>query len=361
MRILIVAPSLGLGGAECVAARMANHWAARGRDVAVALFEGEDAPRHYPLTPSITLDCLDIYDTPPSLAGRLAALVRRHLRIRRCLRRHAPDVVVCITDSANIRVLLAARGLGLPVVCTEHTDPTVHDIGPRWRLLRRLTYRRCNTLVVLSDTARDYCAAFMDPERIRVFPNPMDFPAPPHPEARQPVVIYVGRLVEEKGVDALVRAFARSAPEDWRLRLVGDGPLRSAVEALADELGVAGRVECTGRVADPYPLLAQAGVFVLPSRYEGLPNALVEAMGMGLACIATATSGARQVLRHEDNGLLVPVGDESALADALARLTTDADLRRRLGDSALNIRHHAGTDSVMARWDTLLESLEPGR
>jgi glycosyltransferase involved in cell wall biosynthesis len=149
---------------------------------------------------------------------------------------------------------------------------------------------------------------------------------------------FVGRLHPQKGVDVLLRALRKVAdvrPQvPWRLQILGDGDLRPQLEGLTRSLSLSEAVEFCGRVGNVSDYLAETDIFVLPSRAEGLPSALLEAMSQGLPCIATRIDGNADVIAHAQNGLLVNPDDEEDLATAILQLVDDRALRMRLGRQA---------------------------
>jgi glycosyltransferase involved in cell wall biosynthesis len=173
----------------------------------------------------------------------------------------------------------------------------------------------------------------------------------------------MGRLSREKGFDVLMRAFARCAATrpDWSLLIAGEGEERAHLVDLRGRLGLAARVRLPGRVADPGGLLRRADLFVLPSRHEGFPNALLEAMACGLPVVAfDCPSGPAEIVRPGQDGLLVPACDEEALAAAMRRLMDDEAERRRLGARAVEVLERFGLDRVMAAWETVVDGVAGG-
>ncbi|HOX25992.1 MAG TPA: glycosyltransferase family 4 protein [Candidatus Krumholzibacteria bacterium] len=166
--------------------------------------------------------------------------------------------------------------------------------------------------------------------------EPEDYPQrPPDLPPDRLHAVMVGRLTPVKGIDLALAALAAAPPEvPWHLDVIGDGKLRDALEAQARELGVGDRVTFHGFRRDVYAVLAHSDLLVMSSHHEGLPYTLLEAMSLGLPTLASDVGGLAEVLRHEETGLLVPVGDVAGLAAALARLGRDAELRRRLGRNA---------------------------
>ena len=167
----------------------------------------------------------------------------------------------------------------------------------------------------------------------------------------------MGRFTIEKGFDLLLRAFAlvcKDFPE-WRLTLLGEGPLRGSLEALSAELRLGSRVQMPGNIPDPQSRLEQAAIFVLPSRFEGFPNALLEAMAYGCAVIAAdCPSGPRYIVRDGENGLLAKTENVTSIAGAMARLMTDRHLRARLGAQAIGVREEFALSRIVSLWEQVL-------
>jgi glycosyltransferase involved in cell wall biosynthesis len=171
-------------------------------------------------------------------------------------------------------------------------------------------------------------------------------------------LVYVGRLHKAKGIDKLLIAlqsvWQRCPQQTWLLTLLGTGPLYSELLELAEELDVASLVHFQGQVQDVSPFLKESDVFVLPSRAEGISNALLEAMACGLPCVATDNAGNCTLISHEQDGLLVPVDDSEALAEAILRCADDKRLRERLGRNArATVESQYSIDSVAKRYASL--------
>lgn len=356
-RVTIALSSLRPGGAERVAAWLAGGLAQRGHPTTLVLLCGPDEPRAYALPSGVTLVCADIL-WPSSGPGRLADMFRRLARLRRAIADARPDVLVSFLDTVNVRVLLATVGLGLPTAVSERIDPRQHPLPAPWRWLRRLLYPLARTLVIQTEGLRQAWPTSWR-EGIRVIPNPVRRVEPRGRVDLPPrSVLCVARLDPQKGLDLLVRAFAAIAEEqDAFLVLVGEGPLRGELEALAATLEVAGRVRLVGAVDDVGAWLAAATIFALPSHYEGQPNALAEAMAAGLPVVATDTPGALSLVRDGENGLVVPRGDAAALARALRELLAQPERAAALGRAAKGLAGELDEESVLARWADLVEEL----
>jgi glycosyltransferase involved in cell wall biosynthesis len=355
-RLTLVIHAIAPGGAEKVLSIMANHWERSGRRVTVISFDDGSEPPFYALEPGVQRVPLGMAGASRGFFDALRNALRRVARLRAAIRASRPDVVVSLLDQVNVTTLLATRGLGVPVVVCEHTDPNVYDIGAVWSMLRRVTYRWADLVVVLNRRARDYFGAALQ-ERIRIIPNPVQVDPRAAPAARdggRRRIYAMGRFTAEKRFDLLLRAFARIKDRnpDWDLTIFGDGPLRRDLEILAEALGLDGRIDLPGVVADPHPRMRSGDLYVSASRIEGFPCALTEAMACGLPVISTYYhSGVEDIITDGIDGVLVTSGDEAALTEAMQQLIDDPARRRRLGEQARRITDRYGTDAIMAMWD----------
>lgn len=360
MRIAFVISSLQMGGAERAGSLLCNHWARQGHSVRIFTFDNPGNAPFFSLEPGIDLTQLDLLCESRSLRESLANTLWRNDVLRQAIRRAQPDVVVSFMDTTNVRTLLATAGLGLPVVVCERTDPSLHHIGQTWSLLRALTYPFAAAVVAQTQVAL-LALPVLARRRGMAIGNAVQQPRQDAQEAapvlQRPTILSVGRLSRGKGFFTLLEAFAAMAPAcpGWSLTLVGDGDARQELEARAQALCLDGRVRFTGATDQVSGLLRQADVFALASRYEGFPNALCEALAHGVPAVATGTMGAREVLRHEENGLLTPVGDSEGMARALSRLIEDEDLRKRLGARGPEILERFSLTRVTAQWEELLQ------
>jgi glycosyltransferase involved in cell wall biosynthesis len=408
---MVVVPHLGAGGAQRVVSLLLNHWESRGARVALmTLFPNPDA---YQLNPGVHREDFQLgASVPPGQGGlrqtnyRIDAALERlggdhtawraragalGLRLFRALRDALarviaaispgaieriiagsrqvvwlrgrieainPRVVVSFLGSTNIQTLLAAGGLGIPVLISERNDPAMQRLDQPWETLRSRVYPRADRVTANSAGALETLARHIPREKLRQVANPLAVPpCPPDIAPHGQRLVLVARLVEQKGVDLLIDAFARVAGRlpDWRLDLVGDGPLRGRLEAQAARSGVAERVSFLGHQSDPFPFLYAASVFVLPSRFEGMPNAMLEAMGAGLAIIVSdASPGPLELIRDGETGLVFPNGDTEALADAILRLCCDQTLRERLATASASLAADMALGRVAADWEALI-------
>jgi Glycosyltransferase len=367
MKIVLFVSSMHAGGAERVAATLTAGWARDGHEVVLVPTYTRKGKLFYPLDPAVRLVWLA--DTMGALAkGPLVPLVKLGA-LRRLIKHERPDVVVSFLTNVNVMVLMAARGLGVPVIVCERTNPAVSaSATPALQRLRRWLYPRADMVTVQADASVPAMAKLVPGIRqLEVIPNPLppDMPPSRSPGARRAEgslrLAAMGRLVPSKRYAGLIQVFARLAPRhpDWELVIWGEGPARSELEALVESNGLQERVRLPGRSAQPWNELLAADLFVLTSEVEGFPNALLEAMALGLPCVTVdCPSGPREISRDGEDARLVPLNDEIALENALDQLMSDAverDLLARRG--AQSVRERYGLDQVLARWDSLFQAV----
>ena len=290
---------------------------------------------------------------PPIRSKRDLAAIRAH---RRAIAAAAPDIVqlnLPVPFAEPYSVLAALTVPRTKVIVVEHLPMAIPSRGIR--LLKRVTAPRLDAHVAVGSSAAREVEALcrLRPGSVQVVPNGVPVPAAGsgngsiRPAGAGFVIGALGRLHRQKGFDVLVRALAR-LPES-HLVLVGDGPERGALERLAAELGVADRLTITGWDDRATGYLPSFDAVALPSRFEGLPLVLLEAMLHGRAVVATSAGSIRDAVQDGVTGLLVPVDDDRALASALARLRDEPALRNRLGAAAVDLARQRFTAPAMAR------------
>ncbi|HXV13043.1 MAG TPA: glycosyltransferase family 4 protein [Candidatus Krumholzibacteria bacterium] len=252
--------------------------------------------------------------------------------LTRALAADRVDVVHGFLDASDIYAFLAGRRIGKPVVLSLQSD-RLQLKGARGRVLRWM-HRHADAVTVNSEAGRDYLVERVRVARdsVHVVRNIADvFAGPRGGEPTPPVVGCVGRLVALKRFDAAVRALpeVRAQVPGTRLELVGDGPAREELRALSASLGVGDAVAFAGAVDDATPLIARMSCLVLPSAFEGLPNAALEAMGCGIPVVASPVGDLASIIVDGSTGVVVRDTAPATLAAGIVRALTDRSLRER--------------------------------
>jgi glycosyltransferase involved in cell wall biosynthesis len=269
-------------------------------------------------------------------------------RLRAALAADAYDLVHAHSAKAGVLGRVAARSRGVPAVYTPHAWSFLAAGGARsaqlYLRIERMLGRSTAAIICVSEGERRRGLQVTDATRLFVVINGIALPdtapggqrAERTGETRDTVVGTVARLAPQKGVADLLEAFARvrAVRDDVRLRIAGDGPLRADLERDATRLGLGDSVTFVGAIPSPWPFLAGLDVFVLPSLWEGLPYALIEAMAGGLPCVATAVDGVAEAIPDRRRGTVVDVGDSAWLAREILALVEDPHARADIGRSA---------------------------
>ncbi len=367
-RALFLINSLTGGGAERVMCTLLRHSEPERAefDISLAVLDNEPAGNVAP-------DWVDVhqFDCRFSLARSIVAVRQLHAELK-------PDVSLSFLMRANFANVINAR---TPAVISERAH-TSHHLGKGLRgavsrTMVRGVYPRASRIIAVSEGVEsDLRENFGVPqERLISIPNPVDSDAirvkaqePPPIQIDAPFIMSAGRLVTVKNFAMLIRAFA-AVGDARKLVIVGEGAERGALERLARELGVADRVVLPGYLANPYPLMAAADIFILSSDSEGYPNALIEGMATGRPVIATnCDSGPSEILagkpRHAvsgitfaEHGVLVPVDSADAMAKAISGLDNPAR-RAEYGAKAAARALSFGVSAIKDRyWNVLRDAM----
>lgn len=307
----------------------------------------------------------EMYDLDPAVTVIPYSLTDNNLkiqRLRRQLRDLGPDVCVCADAGGNQLIwAVTLLGSGIPYVYSERHSPTTIE-NVFWNRKGRLAAMSgADCIHLLLPSFRSSIPDFLQ-ERVRIIPNGITLPAqaadPAGPQQGKKILLWLGRLHEElKQCCLAMDAFASVAARhpDWEMHIVGDGPDRRRIESHAYALQLGDRLQLLGETSDPAAQFAHAQAYCFSSRTEGMPNALLEAMASGLPCVGFADcEGVKDLLTHEQTGLIVEEMSVPALAQALDRLLSDTLLRRALGQAASTSIATFETDVCMDAWEQLL-------
>lgn len=373
-KVLIFVPTLGGGGAEMQATRLANGLAQMGFEVTCATArEGGSYER------LLRSDVLRVPIVAGIKGSSTIRLIRSLAGLQRLIDDRRPDAVLGFMFLPSIVAIAAVRRSKTQpkVVAVVQNSPVAKFGGSftigKWiqRTLVRKVFPLADHVISLSRGVRDELTTLVPSidGRVSVVHNagppretepPASVRAPVEKEGW--VLLACGRLVPQKGYPVLLRAFAavQNEMDDVRLLIVGQGPLERDLKGLADELGIHERVSFLGFRDDVINLMRGADVFVLSSLWEGFGNVLVEAMSQGVPVIAAdCAHGPAEVLQGGEAGVLVPVGDSSALAEAITRLLRDPEARARFRAEGLRRAADFEIDAISGQYAEIIRSITP--
>ena len=350
------------GGAERVVTNLANQFAANGYEVIIATewfgeneFETDERVRriHVGLTKE------------DEHRNRIVQFLLRVKYLRRLLKQERPDILVPFARRAIYRGLMAALFVRVPVLISIRTDPVGHYEEWSDKIQIPLLFPRVDGCVFQTQGAREFFAPRLQTNS-RIILNPLNpkYIGVPVPAKRTKTVVQSGRLVDFKNQPMLIRAFVevhRKHPE-YDLKIYGgdsfDGT-KEILETLIAQNKAQDYIHLMGASDTLEKDLADAALFAFTSDWEGLPNALMEAMALGLPIVATdcPCGGPRTIMTNEVDGLLIPIKDQKALEEGINRLIEEPQFAERLGMEARKIAERANGEAVFEQWRDYIEEL----
>jgi glycosyltransferase involved in cell wall biosynthesis len=359
-RILFIIEMLDNGGgAERVASRLVNELSKR-HQVYLMYFRNGDKP--YYISPQVRLIKPDDNTTSqtPSITSHknmflwhlknYFSVFSKVLNVKRVKREHQIDTTISFLKLGNV-VNVLARGKD-KIIVSERFDPSKMDTV--YRISVSFANHFADHVVFQSKRVRDmYCEKIQKKSSVIVNPTEVNCEVK---TLRAKKIVAVGRLTAQKNHKLLIRAFAmfHATHQEHHLHIFGEGELLEELHQTAEECDVKSFVHFEGFKNDIHAAIADAEQFVVSSDFEGLSNALMEAMMMGHACISTDCAGSDELIENEITGLLVPVGNVKALCEAMCRLSDDFELRKRLGRAAAVVARAWDTESVIPSWERIL-------
>jgi glycosyltransferase involved in cell wall biosynthesis len=365
---MVVIHSMKMGGAERVTAILANEWVAAGNDVIlVTLATHED--NFYKLDSRVECISLSLGQNGTSLSRGLTANWQRIRALRRLIRQRRPEIVLGMMTTSSILSIISTRGLRCAVVSTERTYPPRSDLTPAWQILRWICFRLSDVVIVQTEKGAIWIRNNIPAKRVEVFPNAITYPIERHDPLVQPetlldtstkVILAVGRLSTEKGFDDLLRIcipLLSQAP-DWRLVIVGDGPLADTLQEQLSVSAARHQVIFVGRVGNVSDWYERADIFAMTSHFEGFPNALAESLVHGCPAVAfDIDTGPRDLIVHGENGYLVQDRCVNTFQKLLCDLMNNEDQRKSMSLTASNLRSKLSAHQIASRWITLFKTL----
>lgn len=353
--VAVVIESMAGGGAQQVVAGLLSHWVESGKRVDLITLRGAEVDA-YPIPNQVRRLVLGGGRPSQGLISAITSNLGRLALLRSALRRSAADTVVSFVGTMNSIVVLASIGLGQKIVISERNDPRQQKLPLSWRLLRRLTYPFADVLTANSRAAVHALAEMGIAKHAIWVPNPLRISASADiAQKAGPTILAVGRLHPQKAYDILLHAFARALPAlpGWTLQILGSGPLERELRLLAEKLCLP--VNFLGHVEDPFPYYRAADFFVMPSRYEGSPNALWEALSCGLPAIITdSMHGALEIVANSGAVRVCKSGDAASLAEALIDVASASIDRVQLQAEAEQFVACFSPPQAYAAWDKVV-------
>lgn len=358
--ITAIIRSLGGGGAERVLTSMVNYWAQANIPTTVVTTTPKESHvfKLHPNVKTVTIPAVDnscyLDDCPWDVEKLRDAIISAR-----------NNTVISFMEKSNVATILASTDLPIKVIISERTDPRMQTLYSSYKksLIQRL-YPLADALVVQTQSVeKGWAAQFMPSGKTHIIRNPvtLDTTSTPPVDLPEKFICCMGRLTECKGfqglIDVLPTIFKKH--REHHLVILGEGPDRAALEKQISALGLSEKVHLPGFIAAPHPMIKKADIFILPSLFEGFPNALIEAMAIGLPVVSfNCPSGPSEIISHGKNGILVDPQDYRKLASEVCQILSNPLKSRQLALSAQRYTQaNCKTELVLAQWNKLVSNL----
>jgi len=347
-KICFIGAGLEGGGQERALTNFANTYASIGADVTIiCLFKTNIFFKIHPnikiVWPTINRETNNkfIYSL------KLIPYIRKNIKLTK------PDVIISFGDWFNAYSIFATRFLYIRTVITNRMGPNLH-LGKFLEFANTCLYRFSDAMIVQTDRARIIMQKKYKLKNIHVVPNIIN-PININGLKYEKNIISIGRLSKDKGHKYLIEAFSKLNNQDWKLHIVGDGPEMLNLKILVDKLNLKKNVIFHGHLKDFSSILQKTSIFVLPSLYEGFPNALLEAMSIPLACISSdCVAGPREIIQNGVNGLLFEPQNVNDLFCKLDYLVSNKEQQINLRNEALKVRQEYSSEKIFALLNNII-------
>lgn len=344
-KIIISIGTLGSGGAERVVSEISAFYCNHFREVIVLTWIEHTV--FYQLDSRIRLVCAE------RECGSSSRLSQASW-VRGFVKKECPDVFLSFLMPFNMLSIVALALTGTRIVVCERQDPSMVKT-PLLRGLRNALYHFCNRIEVQTTAGKEYFGKSLG-HKTFVIPNPNHITVEQRAFALSTMkdrrIVTIGRLIPQKNHALLLEAFGKvhARHPDYRLEIYGEGEMREALQRRIDVNGLNQCVTLHGRTGDVVSVLAHAQVFVLSSDVEGMPNALMEAMALGVPSVSTDVSGVRDIICDGENGYVVPKRDADALAERLCELIESEEKRQKFSQASFSVMETFGKEKIFGQW-----------
>lgn len=342
MKIVFLLSSLSSGGAERTVAYLSSYLAKKGDDVTILLLQKEV---FYTLHPDVKVEKLNIKGSYKTILGKYSNIAQRFIRTNNYLKKYKPDVVFCMLPNLAKFILKSHKKLGFKLITSERINPESSTEAAR--NLKISVFKESDGIVFQTIRAKDFYLEYIGDKGVVIHNavgNDRVYNIEPA-KVRKEKISAMGRLTSQKDYPLLINAFNNVLKKhpSYTLEIFGTGPDKDKLVSLTESLGIKDKVIFRGSCEDAIERIADSKVYVMSSLFEGMPNALMEAMAVGLPCVSTdCPNGPKELITDGENGLLVPLSDVDAMTEAILRLIEDEELSLKCSQGAREIlkTHH---------------------
>lgn len=297
---------------------------------------------------------------------KIVKYIKRFRTFNKFLKESQPDIIVSFMPEASFFSMLSHSNKKITKIISVRNDPKREFKNTIYRIMMKLTYNRADGFVFQTEDAKNYFAKKIQ-NKSKVIPNPINERFADinwNNEKGKDLIVSVGRLEEQKNQQLLIEAFKNvleNVPQA-KLKIYGEGSLREKLKEYIKELNISDKVEIPGRVDNVEQYIKDARCFVLSSNYEGMPNALMEAMALGMPVVSTdcPCGGPKYLIKNNENGVLVEVGNVKQMSQAIEKILLDDEFARKIGKNAKEIVNRLNPNKINKEWYNFINEIHKG-
>lgn len=351
--ILIVTIALGNDGAERVLTELANQWIGQGHKVSIVQTGANNYGCNYKLSDQAEL--INIHATSTCKPIRYLQEISM---LRKLLKDRPNAIGLSFIVSSIFTLCVAGIGLKNKIVVSERNNPKECPAGKLQQKLRDLSFCLADVCVYQTDEAKSYFPKKAQDNGF-IIPNPINANLlPMHQGERRKAIVAACRLHPQKNLRMLFKAFSMLSAEhpDYVLELYGQGAEEEMLRQYAKELGVEDKILFMGFTSSIHQKMVDSAMYVSSSDYEGISNSMLEAMGMGVPTVVTdcPVGGSRMVIRNNENGILVPVGDAEAMYRGMKKVIEEPEFAQKISNEAFKVREQYPIEKISQKWTALM-------
>ena len=350
-KILFINASLSNGGSERVMVLLANELSLRGYNVEMIVLGGSKTT--YIPSEKIKIIKLNTNNGKTKIQKRIQQVknIRNHLKSEKY------DTIISFMEEVNVITLLSSYNLNCNVIISERCNPKTRKKG-LWYYLSMCLYKYASKIVIQTEQVRSMLFKNVR-NKCFVIPNPVNIDIPlPYVKTRRKVIIAAGRLTDQKNFHMLIDGFSEFSKKhkDYMLEIYGVGPLLEELKSYAVGLNLQSKIEFKGFVNNLNDKMNSSTMYVSTSNYEGISNTMIEAMAMGVPTVCTdcPVGGASLMIRHEENGVLIPVGDTQKLIYYMNKIVEDDIFRNKISNNSIEIKDTYSIQKIVDKWEKIL-------
>lgn len=351
MKILFVNSSLGSGGSEKVMTLIANEFSKK-YDVSMIVLENNIKESYF------VNENVEII-RPSNHKNGFLNKIRRIIELRKLIKKGNYDIIISFIQEINNKVIMSTIGLKTPIIVSERCNPKM-DRKVIHNIISNIFYPTVKNVVLQTDEVKKMYSKRMQKNMV-VIPNPVDISIPkPYTGKRDTRIVAVGRLTKQKNFSMLLYAFSNILhyfPE-YILEIYGEGPLFKELKKIAKELKIDDKVFFRGYVSNVDELIKSSSLYISTSDYEGISNSMIESLSMGIPTICTdcPVGGAKMMIKNNQNGVLIPVGNQKALETAIKKILSDKNFANKLSINSVKIRKEYAIEKIANKWEGLIKN-----